>query len=107
MRLHHIGIIVKDIDKSVNIYKKIGYLDNAACIYDPLQHIYIQIMKHSITDEILELVQPIDFSSSVYGHEIGKCHVCYEISDDMAENFISRFHSLNIGKIDAGSGVGQ
>ena len=99
MKLHHIGVIVRQMEKSVQIYKKMGYEIYSGEIYDSIQHIYIIIMKQKSEDFFLELVQPIDEKSSVFNHERGKCHKCYEVDYNNMEEFQNWFKKLHIGRL--------
>lgn len=96
MRLNHIGVIVKDIDKSISLYTKWGYILNEDVVVDMIQHNRIAIMSSQAAPNI-ELIQPIDELSSVRNFNEGYHHICYEGED--GENIIQIFKLSKIGKI--------
>ena len=74
MKIHHVGIVCSDISKTIYLYEKIGY---------ELQG---------------ELVEPMDFTSTVANCKEGYHHICYEVEDD----FVETFRRLKVGKIFTG-----
>ncbi|MEG2110073.1 MAG: VOC family protein [Clostridium sp.] len=95
MKVHHIGIIVKDIDKSEKIYEKLSY-KKMELIHDKLQNIKIQFMIND-NDEKIELIQSLDKNSSIHNFKPGYHHICYELSNQEKEKF--NFSQYKIGKI--------
>lgn len=96
MRVHHIGIIVKDMQKSIHIYKQLKYKQRSNIILDKKQNIRIAFMQSEDESQVLELIQAVDETSSVYHFKEGYHHICYEVEND---NFIEEFKNLKIGKI--------
>ena len=41
MKIHHTGLIVKDIEKSLHIYQKLNYVQISEVILDQLQNIKV------------------------------------------------------------------
>ncbi|MCW3108303.1 MAG: lactoylglutathione lyase [Segetibacter sp.] len=95
LSFHHIGVATSDIEKAIEVYKKLGYRLVDEIITDPIQHVRICFMyleKHPL----VELVAPIDETSPV--HKILKksnatpYHTCYEV--DNIEESISAFKQI-------------
>ena len=97
MKVHHIGLIVKSIEKSSNIYAKLGYEPMTNVVLDEIQSNRVMFMKSSDHLQTIELIEPINASSSVYNFKEGYHHICYEI--DTGSNFIEEFKKMKIGKI--------
>lgn len=97
MKIHHIGIIVKSIVKSKNIYEKLGYEPITNIVFDAVQNNKVLFMKNSDYLQTIELLEPIDETSSIYNFKQGYHHICYEIESD--GNFMEEFRKMKIGKI--------
>lgn len=97
MRVHHIGLVVKSIEKSRNIYMKLGYISIADIVFDEIQSNRVLFMKSPDCSQTIELIDAVDESSSVYNFKEGYHHICYEI--DSGSTFMEDFKKLNIGKI--------
>lgn len=100
MTLHHIGIVVDTLEKSVALYEILGYRRKTGPIYDAVQHIRIIFMEKEGESPMIELIEPIDEHSSVHRTGLGYHHVCYEWLNE--QNFEDAFRSWRIGKIIAG-----
>ena len=96
MKIHHIGIIVNDIIKNIEIYSKLGYTQKGNVITDNIQHNRIVFMSSPFSP-MLELIEPINISSSIYNFKIGYHHICYEMENN--EKILTTFNKLRIGKI--------
>lgn len=96
MKLHHIGIIVKDINKSIGLYKKLGYRQVGETVIDNIQKNIVAFMQLSQAP-LIELIEPVDGSSSVINFKCGYHHLCFE--EDVNENVRESFGKLKIGKI--------
>lgn len=96
MRVHHIGIIVKDIEQSLSLYSMMGYKKRGDILVDYIQNNYIVFLQ-SESSPALELIMPINKSSSVYNCKEGYHHICYE--HEIGEDFLETFKQLKIGKI--------
>ena len=90
MKLNHIGIIISDIEKSKQLYAKLGYT------VDMIQNNRIIIMT-SEDSVALELVKPINVSSNVINAHKGYHHICYEA--ESGEDIVQKFKEMKIGKI--------
>lgn len=97
MRVNHIGIVVKDINKSANIYSNLGYKIVSDIIYDHIQHNKILFMMSNDYTQKIELIEVLDNKSTVYHAKKGYHHICYEL--DSTENFKEIFNKMKIGKI--------
>ncbi len=97
MKVHHIGIIVKDIIKSIKIYSKLGYKTITDIIIDQNQNNKVVFIQSSDYSQIIELIEPINETSSIYNFKEGYHHICYEIKTE--ENIFIKFKEMEIGKI--------
>lgn len=96
MKIHHTGIIVRDIEKNMNIYAKLGYTKISEITNDKIQNNKIVFLQNKSDSNVLELIEPINSNSSIYNFKCGYHHICYEVED---ENFIKFFKEQKIGKI--------
>ena len=96
MKINHIGIVVKDIDKSIFLYRKMGYVLQDCVINDFNQQNKIAFL-YLDCNHCIELIEPLSNKSTVINCEVGYHHICYE--QEQGEDLISSFKSLNIGKI--------
>lgn len=95
MKIHHIGMITKNIEKSLSIYEKLGFKKTTEIIQDYIQmNNILFINNESVT---IELIEPINKESSIYNFKDGMHHICYEIGN--IDKFINTFKNLEIGKI--------
>ncbi len=95
MKVHHTGIIVKDLEKNVILYTKLGYDVVSNIVVDNVQQnrvVFLQNQNHKI-----ELIKPLNEKSSIYHFKEGYHHICYEIENKNA--FFENFKQLKIGKI--------
>lgn len=95
MKVHHMGIIVKDLEKNVILYTKLGYDVVSSIVVDNVQQnrvVFLQSQNHKI-----ELIEPMNEKSSIYHFKEGYHHICYEVDD--REAFLYDFKQLKIGKI--------
>lgn len=95
MKLHHFGIVVRDLSKSIPIYKKLGYQFNNQIVWDKEQHIKVVFLSNQGIN--LELIEPTDQNSTVSNSRTGYHHICYEA--DPGEDIISSFKEKKLGKI--------
>ena len=96
MKINHIGIIVKDIEKSRYLYNKMGYSEITEIIYDFNQNnrvIFLQLNKYPP----IELIEPLNSLSSVYNFPPGYHHICYEKDDE--QDIIQLYKKMKVGKI--------
>lgn len=96
IKIHHVGIIVKDIIKSIEIYGKLAYIQVSEVFLDENQNIKVTFMQTSDKTQTIELIESLDETSSIYHFKDGYHHICYEVED---KNFIDTFKKLRIGKI--------
>lgn len=96
MKIHHIGIVVSDISRSLNHYEHTylaGRVGNI--ITDPLQEVNVQflLMNSGESSKLyLELIEPIDESSHINSFLKkggGINHICFEVNniEKAIENF--------------------
>ena len=96
MIINHIGIVVDNIEKNINMYSKLGYQLNKNIVWDYNQNNKIALMCSDFSTNI-ELIEPIDELSSIYNFNIGYHHICYEA--ELGEDIVQIFKAMKIGKI--------
>jgi len=83
MKIHHVGYAVKNIDTSLNDFKKLGFKEITARILDEQRSVFIQFIKNG--DYVVELIEPSNDNSPINNilSKIGNStyHLCYEIDD--------------------------
>ena len=89
MKIHHVGIVCKNIDKSIKDYKKFfNVIEETPVIYDELQNAQLCLLK---TDTGLD----VEFISGEQVANLGKgisyYHLCYTV--DSLEETIHAFES--------------
>ena len=95
MRIHHIGIKVKGLEKNIKIYTILGYYQVSKTISDSIQNNRVAFLSNK--SQTIELIEPINELSSVYHFKDGYHHICYEA--ESGEDIIQRFKKMKIGKI--------
>lgn len=91
------GIIVKDIEKNISIYEKLGYRLISPIELDELQNNRVVFLESEDKSQVLELIEAVDASSSIYNFNLGYHHICYELGS--FKDFKKIFSDLKIGKI--------
>lgn len=83
MKVHHIGYLVKNIEKAQKSFTSLGYVNEGEVIYDESRGIDILFMNND--SYRIELVSPKSEDSVVYGtlKKLGNTpyHICYEVED--------------------------
>ena len=85
LRLHHMGILVKDIARGVDDYvKRFGYEVKSDVIHDPVQTAFVQFVKLAGESAYIEFVTP-DGPNSKLSNALQKGgginHLCYLTED--------------------------
>ncbi len=84
MKLHHVGIVVENLDSYGEMYKGcLGLTTDSAIFHDPIQKVRIQFWKDA-SGNLLELIEPVGPDSPVMGalkKGGGLNHLCYEVDD--------------------------
>lgn len=88
LQLHHVGILVKDIEKAASEYvTRFGYEIKSSVIHDPIQTAFVQFLKLKEDNSYIELVTP-DCPESKLSNAIrkggGLNHLCY-LTDNIEE----------------------
>jgi len=83
---HHVGIAVRDLSKSIPIYKNLfGYELKSGPFDDPIQNVSVCFISRGEGDTVLELVAPLGPNSPIDGtlkkRGGGPYHLCYEVPD--------------------------
>lgn len=98
MKMHHIGIIVKSIEKELPLYQGLGYRCSSEPCEDAIQHNRLAFLENSESGELLELIEPMGEESSVSGRSPGLAHICYVVPGDF-DAFVADFRARQIGLI--------
>lgn len=83
MKIHHVGYLVSDIDKSLLKFQLLGYKIEKEKIYDEIRDIFIVFIKNDMYR--VELIQPVSEKSVAYnllkkyGHS--PYHICYIVKN--------------------------
>lgn len=96
-KLHHIGIVVRDIHKSLSIYERLGYNKFGDIIKDYIQFNNICLMLNKEQQYLIELIEPMDERSTIYNTPYGYHHICYEAKNTAELDAV--FKTLKVGKI--------
>jgi methylmalonyl-CoA/ethylmalonyl-CoA epimerase len=84
VKLHHVGIVVNDLDSYGAAYASyLGLAPDSAVFHDPIQKVHIQLWRDS-HHNLLELIQPAASASPVsraVQKGGGLNHLCYEVED--------------------------
>ena len=96
MRIHHIGIITKDIAADKELYASLGYSPCGEVVTDDIQNNRLLFMSNEC-GEVIELVEAANEKSSVYSLSKGYAHICYEVAE--MDAFIDSFKKGRLGLI--------
>ena len=87
LKLHHIGIVVKQLEEARALYDFLGYQQRTPVIHDPVQTAYVQFFRLGEADHYIELVAPDGPTSLLAAAATKKLpfnHLCY-ISPDILQ----------------------
>lgn len=83
MRIHHIGYLCKDINKTEEGFLELGYLRVSSPVYDPVRQCNISFLKKDGYN--IELVNPVTKDSPIFPllekYKDSPYHFCYEVAD--------------------------
>lgn len=83
LKVHHIGYLVKKIEKAKQTFEQLGYRVEQDIVYDDIRKINICFMV--MGDCRVELVSPVSEDSVVAGlirkYKNSPYHICYETDD--------------------------
>lgn len=97
MKEHHIGIVVKDIDRDMDIFGQLGYKACSQVTIDGVQNNRIIFLENSTSSQRIELIEPLNGGSTVRNFKPGIHHICYEVEQE--GDFREAFREMGIGKI--------
>jgi methylmalonyl-CoA/ethylmalonyl-CoA epimerase len=84
MQLHHLGLAVKNIEKSFAYYSKVFSLVKTSEVFtDPIQQVKVMFMKNPAEEIYYELIEPLDENSPVakaLQKKQSLYHLCYEVA---------------------------
>ena len=85
MKLHHIGIVVKSLERTGEEFgRRLDLEKRSEIIEDPLQLVKLQFWASTGDTTEIELIEPCGSDSPAYGalqHGGGLNHLCYEVPD--------------------------
>ena len=85
MRLHHIGVVAKDLAGAAELYRlRFGYEPSGGVVHDPEQTAYVQFLRLPGDEVLMELVAPDGAGSKLAGaasSREGLHHLCYGTDD--------------------------
>lgn len=88
MEIHHIGYLVKDIDKAYEKFKILGFKCKSNICYDPIQKANITFLVNG--NYKIELIQSIENDSPIYNllkkYGSSPYHICY-ICENIEESY--------------------
>lgn len=96
IKLHHIGFVVDDINKNIEMFKIFGFNKKGDIVKDYNQNNYLQMLEDSKENRI-ELIKSIDEKSSVYNCKPGIHHLAF--TTDNEEEFLKALKENKYGKI--------
>lgn len=83
LKVHHIGYLVKKMDKAIQGFNALGYQTQQAPIYDDIRKVHICFLQKD--GYLIELVSPASTDSVVSGlmkkYKNSPYHICYEAGD--------------------------
>lgn len=84
LQIHHIGYLVKKIEKATKEFQKLGYQIQKDTVYDPIREANINFLEKD--GYVVELISPATETSVVAGlmkrYKNSPYHICY-ISHDL------------------------
>ena len=84
MKLHHVGIVVKDLVSYGEAYASLlGLVADSEVIYDPVQKVRAQFWRDE-RDSVVELIEPASPDSPAWRERQkggGLNHLCYEVEN--------------------------
>lgn len=102
LKFHHIGVAVKDFEKSLKFYAILGYKKvNEDAVRDELQKVDLYLLEHKNHPRI-ELVKPYNDESPIKGYlkenDNQVYHYCYEVSDfdEVVKELKKSFRIFNV-----------
>lgn len=83
LKVHHIGYLVKKIDKAIRSFESLGYRIIQETVYDDIRKVDICFLEKD--GYCIELIAPVCEDSVVYGllkrYKNSPYHICYETGD--------------------------
>lgn len=83
MKLHHVGYLVKSINRALLEFQKLGYKAVASTVFDSSRNIFICFVDNCGT--LVELIESAstesDIASLTRRIGVGPYHLCYEVTN--------------------------
>ncbi len=83
LKIHHIGYLVKKIEKAKQAFESLGYLAKQDIVYDDIRKVHICFLAKDGC--LIELVSPASGDSVAAGlmkkYKNSPYHICYEAED--------------------------
>ena len=86
LKFHHIGVACIKIERSIKIYKKLGY-SSSEIIYDPVQNVNLCFLKKK-DSPMIELVGCNDTNSNLNNilKKMGQFHIIHVMKQKILKN---------------------
>jgi catechol 2,3-dioxygenase-like lactoylglutathione lyase family enzyme len=97
VKIHHTGIIVDSIEKSIAIYNQLGYKQTTEIFLDEIQYVRVVFLISDDLTQTIELIESRGDMSAIHNFKKGLHHICYDTSD--VQDYVEYFKALKIGKI--------
>jgi methylmalonyl-CoA/ethylmalonyl-CoA epimerase len=83
MKIHHVGYLAKNLEKSRNKYVELGFVVERPAKYDEIRKVNIEFLING--DYRVELIEPVDKDSPMYPlltrYKNTPYHFCYEVDN--------------------------
>lgn len=96
LELHHVGFVVDDIERNIQIFELIGFEKEGNLVEDFNQNNYLQMMIDSKQNRI-ELIKPMNEKSTVNQENLGLHHLAFVT--DNKEELLKLIKENKIGKM--------
>ncbi len=89
MKFHHVGYLVKNMDDSIAAFRVMGFTVTKEPMHDAIRQSLIAFMDHENNGACIELIQPENENSPVFGllkkYKNTPYHLCFQ-TDEMNED---------------------
>lgn len=94
--IHHFGYITRRMERTIEIYERLGFKQIGETVTDPVQKNRIQFLESPKERLKIELIEPLEDSTMKNWPE-GLQHICFDASQ--VPDFEAWFHMQKLGRI--------